>query len=116
MESTIKIYYYTDAVTSLPFTPNLTLDGIVDPQLLENPKYYFNVHTFTKNIGGDTVKFLDDLFTIYNSDENPLNTEQMQQLICEKKTHTSMSLGDVVYIDWVPYSVSKSGFKKMTIW
>uniref|UniRef100_A0A6C0C9X1 Uncharacterized protein n=1 Tax=viral metagenome TaxID=1070528 RepID=A0A6C0C9X1_9ZZZZ len=115
MESTIKIYYYTDAVATLPFAFNIIFSGNVDPRLLENEKYYSNVHTFTKNVGDDVNKFLDDLFAIYNSDQNPLSTVAMQKYIQEKNTHTSMSVGDVIYIDGIPYSVSGFGFKKMTI-
>ena len=45
----------------------------------------------------------DEAFSLYNGEDNPLQTKENQNFIRSVKTHTSMSVGDVVSIDGVLY-------------
>jgi hypothetical protein len=77
-----------------------------------NETNYVSVHTFpyvrTKT-EGEKREYLESLFRLFNSEDNPL--VQVGELIQECQTHTSMSVGDVISYDGEFYLVMGIGFK-----
>lgn len=115
MDSVIKIFFYTSAVGEIPQAVDILLHGKVDPTVFNDNKYYFNIYTYAARVNKlDITKFLDETFATFNTDDNPLSTLEIQQVICENNLHTSMSVGDVISVDDDIYTVSGFGFKKMT--
>lgn len=45
----------------------------------------------------------DDAFSLYNGEDNPLVTKENQIFIKNVRTHTSMSVGDIVSINGILY-------------
>ena len=60
---------------------------------------------------------LDDIFSLFNSEDNPLSNPERQSFIRDNQLHTSMSVGDIIECksedstEW--FSVAGRGFKKI---
>lgn len=87
---------------------------------LSMPQTKFNewyVHLYSHEIEGPfTQSILDDVFALFNdNDKNPLGNQTYQTLIRANRLHTSMSVGDILYIEdtktW--YVVCGLGFAKL---
>ncbi|QKF94520.1 hypothetical protein QKU48_gp1062 [Fadolivirus algeromassiliense] len=98
-------------IVSLYLNPNITMNDI--------NKYYMKIYELDipNNINIDNEeslhKYLEELFSLFNSEQNPLSTTDLQEKIKINKLHTSMSMGDVVKIMNNYYFVSGFGFKKI---
>jgi len=115
MDSIVKIYFYTSAIGEIPQAVDILLHGKVDPVVFSDNKYYVNIHTYSEHIDKlDITKFLNKTFATFNSNDNPLNAQEMQRVIRENNLHTSMSVGDAISVDNDVYTVKSFGFKKMT--
>ena len=55
---------------------------------------------------------LEKTFELFNSDKNPLFSEEKQYLINKISSHISMSVGDIIMIDKDIYQLSGLGFKQ----
>ncbi len=60
------------------------------------------------------TKLLNSLFSLFNSDQNPLGSPEGQALIEELHAHTSMAAGDVISVNDTYYVVAGRGFHPMT--
>jgi hypothetical protein len=65
------------------------------------------------NNKANLYEFLENIFRTFNSEDNPLNDQVIQKKIRELKSHTSMSVGDVVLVNNVYYYVGCTGFGKL---
>lgn len=74
-----------------------------------NELKYVKVHEdkINTNNEGD-LEVCDELFRLFNSDKNPLLNKQ--NFIRENKTHVSMSVGDIIFIDDDYYICRTMGF------
>ena len=73
-----------------------------------------------QNVAGDDVKVvLEKLFALYNdagSEPNPLSSDEGQNRVRASGTHhTSMSVGDVVYLKGKYWIVAGVGFKELKV-
>lgn len=110
----IKVYYLCHSsnpphilIVKLLINPRVTVDEI--------EQYFKCVYETTATISTDNIfEYLEELFTLFNSDDNPLSTTECQKFIRENKSHTSMSVGDVISIDGDYYIVDGMGFKSIS--
>jgi len=60
------------------------------------------------------IKYFDQLYRLFNSENNPLsNNPEIQNMIKDAKSHTSMSPGDIIKINDAHYYVAGFGFQKI---
>lgn len=99
-EIRIQIYYWNrQHVNFLKDTTGITVENL--------NKTHVKVPTFDSRytcIGFDPMldinTMLEDLFCKYNhEDKNPLGSVNGQKFVRENKTHTSMSVGDVIQVN-----------------
>lgn len=88
----IKIYYFT-----LPFYLNNHLNIIIDEKIKINLDNLEETHklVYEENKNGT----LKDYFDRFNSEDNPLLSEEKQKYIKKNKLHTPMTIGDIVVIN-----------------
>lgn len=63
----------------------------------------------------ETEEVCNKIFNLFNGDDNPLSTQSKQNFIRENNTHTSMSIGDIIYINDGYYICRTMGFSKLNI-
>lgn len=107
----IQIFYWTKkAVDDLKH--DIFFYG--KPKISYLDKYYVNVFNETTSVNNKDIHcLLEGLFARFNSEENPLSSEEKQKLIREHNTHTSMSLGDVVKVNDKYYVAAQIGFQNL---
>ena len=77
-------------------------------------KYYECIYSYTSNIQVNDIDiYLEHIFELFNSDNNPLSAPKYQTIIKNLKAHTSMSVGDVIQVDDNYYVVDGLGFKEL---
>src|SRR5581483_1584588 len=79
------------------------------PSKEEIDNNYVSVCTF------DSESSNEELFELFNSDDNPLTNESCQDFLCKHKLHTSMSVGDMIRRDDDYYVVAGIGFQKLNV-
>lgn len=106
----IEIYYPTNIQSFVDtFGSKYPKVSITDIDI-----HYFKIYEFNKNENVTIDSYLDELFALFNNDENPLSEKYYQEIIINNKLHTSMSMGDVIKINNEYYIVCGIGFKKLT--
>jgi hypothetical protein len=109
----IKIYYHCESKKmSIEDRIEIQIFGKVTYDLMK--KYHICVYEYNDVCIYVTDKHLNKIFKRFNDQKtNPLCFPESQNLLKRYKSHTSMSIGDVISIDDVCYSVSQFGFKKI---
>lgn len=105
----IKVFYWTkkavdDTKLDIFFYGKINMNYI--------DRYYVNVFNEIISTSLEDEELLEELFEKFNSEDNPLQSEEKQRMIGENNSHTSMSVGDVIKLNDQYYSVGKSGFLK----
>ena len=63
---------------------------------------------------GDEIALLDAIFSIMNTQDNPMATKEKQTWIRENKvSHTSMSVGDVIELNEHVFVCASEGWKEV---
>lgn len=109
----IQIFYSTDKIYE---DYSMVLLGKVNITHIDS--CYTNIFNETNSIvlnnEDETDCLLENLFVRFNStDVNPLQSEEAQKMIKQNKTHTSMSLGDIIKLNDKYYMLGMLGFQKL---
>jgi hypothetical protein len=109
----IKIYYHCDSKKmSIEDRVEIQIFGKATHDLIN--KYYLCVYEYNDISLCTTNKHLNNIFKRFNNQKtNPLCFPESQKLLRHYKSHTYMSVGDVISIDGVYYSVKQFGFEKI---
>lgn len=107
-----NIYYPSHDIVINPWDTSSITSQIVN-------KYYIKMCEV--DIPGDVVldnesslyEYLESLFALFNSEDNPLCSEDSQDYIIKNKLHTSMSIGDIIKINDKSYCASTFGFTEI---
>lgn len=116
----VKAEIYYPSLNNIPenfainlfLMPNITMDDF--------NKYYIKVcsvdipNNVDLTVEKSINEFLESLFELFNSENNPLTNKKMQKHIIKNKLHTSMSMGDVIKIMDMYYYVANFGFKTIS--
>lgn len=120
MTNKMEIYYYClHKNTPQDFIANLFFNQSQKITKDEFTKYYVKVFEtnvpLSQNLNDEKSKnrYLQSLFEIFNSEENPLAFEKYQKIIRENNSHTSMSVGDMIKLNDILYRVSGFGFTEV---
>ena len=109
----IKVYYHCDSKEmSVEDRVEIQIFGKTTLDLIN--KYYICVYEYNDICIYTVDKHLGKIFKRFNDQKtNPLCFPENQKLLKHYKSHTSMSIVDVVSIDGVCYSVRQFGFEKI---
>ena len=119
----VKILYLCDVQNVPTDKRNKIIFGTVEMEDVE--QYYKCVYEYEIDKVDNVGLFLEEIFEQFNVraypdgdsdndiDLNPLCDAKYQKLIKEYKTHTSMSIGDIICLDDDYYVVQPMGFNKM---
>jgi hypothetical protein len=114
MSHVIVYYYCCNKNISEDVLYNILFGNVKNISTRDIDSTYVNVYELSNVILDNNVEnYLEDLFKLFNSGDNPLCSNEKQSLIQKSKSHTSMSVGDVVCIDENYYMVCPTGFKKI---
>jgi GH43 family beta-xylosidase len=111
-----KIYYLRWKPFARKYGNNKLTQQIVLPEVrdlvLDKDFYLFMCSntTDTDNI----EEFLESMFSLFNSDENPLSNPDKQKEIIDNECHTSMSVGDLISFKDKLFVVGTMGFLEIT--
>ena len=71
---------------------------------------------YTLPVSSNRKAEMEKIFSLLNSPSNPLSSRENQNFIREKGLrHTSMSVGDIIRIQYRYYIVANSGFLRLRI-
>ena len=108
----VKIYYLRDIKTNTNIYLSLQFDENYKVKLNMIDNYYYCIYEYVAD-NKETFLILDDIFELFNSDNNPLSNPGIQGIIFQYKLHTSMSIGDIIKLNDEYYVVRSSGFMKI---
>lgn len=109
MEFEITIYYYKKLNPNIYFQKELK--KLFSDNFMEN---YVHMISYLENAKETDNKILaNKIFFKFNSDNNPLSSDEYQRFIIENRLHTSMSVGDIIEINKNKYVVLEIGFYKI---
>ena len=115
--TSVKIHYPCFSKAPQSFMVKVMLSANVTKSDIQ--KYYKSVYQTQLSKyscelvdDNDVNCYLQSLFELFNSDNNPLSTKEHQQYIKENELHTSMSVGDVISVNERFYVVGM-GFKEV---
>jgi hypothetical protein len=86
------LYWKGSAVRKTP----MILFG--DVELSQISDTHIEVHSGTYDLPNDSRELCQELFELFNSNQNPLSNPKSQEFIRNNWLHTSMSVGDLVKI------------------
>ena len=114
MTNKVEIYY-TSIKTPQSFMSQLQINPVITMEDLNN--YYLMVYdsdiSIKANNEKELFKFFDSLFKQFNSEDNPLTHPTLQKMIAKHKSHTSMSVGDIIKFNNNYYCVAGLGYTKV---
>lgn len=119
MNTKIEIYYYGDLKLIPENVLTEILFGRATKDMIDN--YYVKVYEYSDTIGdinSDIIyEYFEMVFRKFNDENlNPLSysvSKENQQRVRDLKTHTSMSVGDVIKINTEIYVITIDGPKKV---
>lgn len=104
------IYYYNiDAYKNNDFI-TFTFDSESGVNWVDNIKYT-KLYSGTFEVDMNDNKICEQLFELFNGNNNPLI--EKQDLIQETRTHTSMSVGDIIQLKNIKYLCGAFGFVEL---
>ena len=112
----IVLYYSLKSKTSF----DLLYHGLASLSELKNHvKVYTEHFKLPSNSEDNILSFLESQFKRFNGEDNPLSSPEKQKIIKTNKTHTSMSIGDVIQLKYLDgkvetWGVSEVSFQKIT--
>lgn len=71
-EMNVKIYYLRDIKTNINLYVSLQFDELYKIKLDMIDNYYYGIYDYVENSNKDTFTILEDIFELFNSDNNPL--------------------------------------------
>ena len=120
-ETHIQIYYWDrQHINFLMDTTGITVENL-NKTHVKMPRDYVKEAPLVDLINfydGKIEGFLEELFSMYNNDEgsrrrNPFGHPECQKFIRENKTHTSMSVGDVIQINEKYFVCENEGWREL---
>lgn len=87
----VRILYYRRSAALEDFSIML---GEVDIDKI--PETHMEVYIDNLEIPEEPRKILENLFSLFNSENNPLLNDKEQKIIEDNRLHTSMSTGDII--------------------
>ena len=86
------------------------------PNLFKDPENYYLASKFIIKGKEDfnVNMYLQNIFKLFNSEENPLLNDESQKIIKYYFSHTSLSIGDIIKLNQEIFMVTHTGFENIS--
>ena len=98
------------------FSIQFTNSFDIFPDLFKDPENYYLASKFIIKGKEDfhVNMYLQNIFKLFNSDENPLLNNESQKIIKYYFSHTTLSIGDIIKLNEQIFMVTHTGFQDIS--